>query len=232
MTAICKQKQQAPLPVLCCAILMAGINLHAQSVANLDAPSTTNETASAPSTPVSVPGGVTIHPNGIITLFGESQVLFKTEDPATSQQKSYLLSEKQRRDGIEVVTINASTSVVIFNNHGIKQELRLPKGSIVSYSESSTGTNSFPPEIPRPDGVGGGYPPYLGGDENTGQLTSKKRLTPDQQILMIEAQRAYYRAKGDPDSLRLANALPPTAMTPEDAYDLTPGNATPAPDVQ
>ncbi len=71
-----------------------------------------------------------ITPNGIMTIFGEVQVLFKVAGapkpggpPPTDE--SYILSEGQRQDDIEVVKIDEKNSIVTFNNHGETQQLPL-----------------------------------------------------------------------------------------------------------
>jgi hypothetical protein len=71
-----------------------------------------------------------ITPNGIMTIFGELQVLFKVAGapkpggpPPTDE--SYILSEGQRQDDIEVVKIDEKNSIVTFNNHGETQQLPL-----------------------------------------------------------------------------------------------------------
>jgi hypothetical protein len=75
-----------------------------------------------------------ITPNGIITLFGKSQVLFKvTSTPLAGQpspkERSYRLGEGERQDGIEVQQIDVRAALITFNNHGIVQELGLTIGS-------------------------------------------------------------------------------------------------------
>jgi hypothetical protein len=167
---------------------------------------------------------------GIMSIFGSPEVIFKVTEPSGSSEKEYVLSEKQRRGEIEVVAINLTNGMVIFNNHGVRQEIPLPHASV--FGTGTPDADGLPvssphPDIPRPGGLGSGTPSYLGGDQNTGQ-SSQPPLAPDQQILMIEAQRAYYKSKGDPESLRLANSLPPTAMSPENAYELPSDNSAPA----
>jgi hypothetical protein len=71
-----------------------------------------------------------ITPNGIMTILGEVQVLFKvagTPKPGgpPSADESYILSEGQRQDDIEVVKIDEKNSIVTFNNHGETQQLPL-----------------------------------------------------------------------------------------------------------
>ena len=70
-----------------------------------------------------------ITPNGIMSAFGHLQVLFKVAIPAKPGQpakdQSYILSEGQAQDDIEVTKIDEKGSVVTFNNHGTVQELPL-----------------------------------------------------------------------------------------------------------
>jgi hypothetical protein len=75
-----------------------------------------------------------ITPNGIMSIFGQLQVLFKVAGTAKPGQPakddSYILSEGQRQDEIEVIQIDEKTSLVTFNNHGIVQELPLIKANV------------------------------------------------------------------------------------------------------
>ena len=68
-----------------------------------------------------------ITPNGIMSIFGQLQVLFKVAGTAKPGQpakdESYILSEGQRQDEIEVIQIDEKASLVTFNNHGTVQEL-------------------------------------------------------------------------------------------------------------
>ena len=65
-----------------------------------------------------------ITPNGIMSIFGQLQVLFKVS-PKPGQpggkEDSYVLSEGQSQDEIEVVHINEKAGIVTFNNHGTVQ---------------------------------------------------------------------------------------------------------------
>ena len=67
---------------------------------------------------------VKITPNGIMTIFGQLQVLFKVAGKPPGQD-AYILTEGQRQDDIEVTKIDEKTGVVTFNNHGIVQTLPL-----------------------------------------------------------------------------------------------------------
>jgi hypothetical protein len=70
----------------------------------------------------------TITPNGIMSVSGSAQTLFKVTDnqpgrPAS--EKSYMLGEGQSEDDIKVVQIDEKNAVVTFNNHGMVQQLPL-----------------------------------------------------------------------------------------------------------
>ena len=92
-----------------------------------------------------------ITPNGIMSLFGELQVLFKVSIPPKSGQpphdESYTLSEGERQDDIEVVKIDEKASTITFNNHGTIQELPL-----------ASAPNVNTPALPVSSGPGMGNP--------------------------------------------------------------------------
>ena len=77
-----------------------------------------------------------ITPNGIMSIFGQLQVLFKVAGTAKPGQPakddSYILSEGQRQDEIEVVHIDEKAGLVTFNNHGTVQELSLVKANALA----------------------------------------------------------------------------------------------------
>jgi hypothetical protein len=74
--------------------------------------------------------------NGITTIFGSAQALFYVDvpprPPVPATQKSYILTEGQRQDDIEVTHIDLAKSVVTFNNHGVVQQLPLVKAGPIS----------------------------------------------------------------------------------------------------
>ena len=87
-----------------------------------------------------------ITPNGIMTIFGRLQVLFKVavKPPSGQPQKdaSYVMNEGERQDEITVLKIDSKAGVVTFNNHGTVQELSLVPAT------SSSGSPA-PPGSPR-----------------------------------------------------------------------------------
>src|ERR1035437_596394 len=123
------------------AVLLAGASAHAGEVAASDKPYAAmvarnifnlvpipaNTAPEAP--PTDPPPKIT--PNGIMSIFGKLQVLFKVaaDKPKPGQppakEEAYVLSEGERQDEIEVTKIDEPASLVTFNNHGVVQELPL-----------------------------------------------------------------------------------------------------------
>ena len=109
-----------------------------------------------------------ITPNGIMTIFGQLQALFKVSvKPPPGQpakDASYVLGVGERQDDIEVIKIDEQGGVVTFNNHGTIQELPL----IATPASSGTpqpGPITAPganPGIPPPRPRGFGAPPAAG----------------------------------------------------------------------
>jgi hypothetical protein len=182
-----------------------------------------------------------ITPNGIMDVFGHLQVLFKAPDSGKPpKDNSYILSEGQRQDDIEVMKIDEKAGLVTFNNHGTVQELAL-----ASTPASSAPAATMRPNIPipnfHPNGNNGnrfGGPGNFGGNGgNFGRLnrgggnggnnpngstggnysaqSQQPTITPEQQVIMIEAQRMQYQNENNP----IAKLLPITAMTPPDGNE-------------
>jgi hypothetical protein len=84
------------------------------------------DSSSATQTPVNLPK---ITPNGITTLFGHPEVLFKTSGGGRPGQQAkdnyYDLSEGQIQDDIEVTHVDAKAGIVTFKNHDVVQTLPL-----------------------------------------------------------------------------------------------------------
>jgi hypothetical protein len=163
--------------------------------------------------PVEAPPKITL--DGIMCITGQWQVVFKIAGAVKTGQPSggtsYILGEGQRQDGIEVVQIDKTAGLVAFENQGVMQTIFLTNAPAVATSGAAT--RSYKPDMVGAVG-NGRMPPYLGGSVgNTGHP-----MTKEQQIQMIEAQRAYYNSQNDPESRRLARSLPPTALTPPDAF--------------
>ena len=206
-------------------------------------------------TPTEPPPKIT--PNGIMSIFGKWQVLFKvagTPKPGQpAKDESYILSEGQRQDEIEVIQIDEKANLVTFNNHGTVQELPLVKAN-ASAASTPTGRAVPNPNFAAPNGetsgrgrLGGGPAGGPGSARNrsrgdssalttvptrggySGQATqAQNAMTPEEQALMIEANRMLTQKQVDEGSYP---PLPPTVLTPPDAtaHNGMPLIATPLP---
>lgn len=86
-----------------------------------------------PAVPAEPPPKIT--PNGIMSIFGSLQALFKVSVTVPGKpptEKSYMLSEGQREDDIEVTKIDEKNAIITFDNHGTVQELPLANGQASS----------------------------------------------------------------------------------------------------
>ena len=105
------------------------------------------------SAPVEPPSKITL--NGIMNIFGTRQALFYVEvpprPPAPATQKSYVLSEGQQQDDIEVTRIDEKKGVVTFNNHGVEQEIPLVKAAPIT-TPTPVVMNTFAPPVGAPNG--------------------------------------------------------------------------------
>jgi hypothetical protein len=140
--------------------------------------------------PVDTTPPSTITPNGIMTIFGGTpQVLFKVavppHPPEPATEKSYILSEGQRQDDIEVTRIDEKAGIVTFRNHGVVQQIPLVKAPpittptpVVINSGTPGGMNpgyaaraAVPGGYGGPGGPGGGnYAGYGGGSSPNSNL--------------------------------------------------------------
>lgn len=195
--------------------------------------------------PLDVAPPSNITPDGIMTIFGTRQVLFKVavppRPPAPATEKSYILSEGQRQDDIEVVRIDEKTGVVTFNNHGVVQEIPLVKAPPITTPTPVVMNSGFAAPAAAP----GSYNRYGGGGNaarfgnrfgqnrsmgnnggNVGQnnfggnfgntstgggLTggqAQSQLTPEEQTILIAAQKAQAKQNGDP----VWRIYPPTPL--------------------
>ena len=211
-----------------------------------------------------------ITPNGIMTILGKLQALYKVAGTAKPGQPAkddfYILSEGQRQDEIEVTHIDEKASLVTFNNHGTVQELLLvkanpppvstptpaqgrpvpqnftaPNGENNSRIPSRLGGGPGGPGAARNRGRGDGSPlttvptSGLGGGMNSGssfntmpastsyggQQQPQNTMSPEAQVIMMEAQRAQWQKEGNP----AAAIIPPTGLTPQNR----PGGMPPIP---
>jgi hypothetical protein len=194
--------------------------------------------------------------NGIMTIFGKVQVLFKVAGVARPGQppkdESYVMSEGDRQDDIEVVKIDEQAATITFNNHGVVQQLALVAGT-ASGGTPPPAPPSFgaPPAMPRPAvapvagspatiGFGGrfgrgrslpgsgnpgagGAPGFGGGGTAPGSSDAPQpQLTPEQQVINMESQRAKLMDEGN----SAAMIIPTTPLTSQvigEGGDTPPG---------
>jgi hypothetical protein len=171
--------------------------------------------------------------NGIMSIFGQPQVLFKVDIEAWSgkpaKEQSYILTEGERQDDIEVTHIDEKTGTVTFNNHGTVQDITLVNGSASSTATSgATGINM--PGAGGNNGMSGitriGGRDYIGagprnrfGFQTTASPqnytpSQQPAMSPEEQIIAIEANRELTKQQVIQGEMP---PLPPTEMTPPDA---------------
>ncbi|MGC9944626.1 MAG: hypothetical protein ABSE48_22615 [Verrucomicrobiota bacterium] len=177
-----------------------------------------------------------ITPNGIMKLFGQLQVLFKVATPPKPGQppgdQSYVMSEGDRQDGIAVNKIDDESGIITFDNHGVIQQLALQATPDVSTPAAGSGPNATPPMRrflggrfgrDRSQAGGGGGPVATGGTPSApGSSASAPgygaqihpnanpdALTPEAQVILMEANRQQLQQQGDPT----AKLIPPTEIT-------------------
>jgi hypothetical protein len=185
-----------------------------------------------------------ITPNGIMSIFGHLQVLFKVAPKAGqpgAKEESYILSEGQRQDEIEVIQIDEKNSLVTFNNHGTVQELPLAKANAPAVNTPvATQGRPFPtPNSAAPNGENNGRIPVRFGGRSAGgpgaaqnrgmgdgtplttaptsriynPASQPNQMTAEQTAAIIELQRLAYQSENNP----LAKILPPTKLTPRNS---------------
>ncbi|HXR46062.1 MAG TPA: hypothetical protein VN784_01370 [Candidatus Limnocylindrales bacterium] len=205
--------------------------------------------------------------NGIMTILGTAQALFYVDvpprPPLPATQKSYILSEGQGQDDIEVTHIDLKNNVVTFNNHGVVQEMPLVKAAPITtptpvvMNPSGPAMNAGFAGRGGPGGFGGpggggnlarfgnnpGQNRNMGNDGGnagqnnfgntgpggvTGSSTvgqAQSQLSPEEQTLLIAAQKAQLKQNNDPmwkifptteldEAAGTVNTTPPGAATP------------------
>jgi hypothetical protein len=162
--------------------------------------------------PVDPPPKITA--NGITSILGQLQALFKVSFPAKAGQpakdQSYMLSEGERQDDIEVTKIDEVAATITFDNHGTIQEIPLV---VAKDTGSGPGPISGGPRNPFAPGAPGGFPsprrpggfagvgtmggvpaPMPQANNNNGNNNQAYQpdsdLAPEEQAVLIEAERA------------------------------------------
>ena len=188
---------------------------------------------------------VKITPNGIMSIFGQLQVLYKVAGK-TPGQDAYTLSEGERQDDIEVTKIDEKAGIVTFNNHGVVQALPLvpatptstpavmpsfapgnPNGSGIQSGRNSGGTgfdNAFGRRNGRGRGGNGGTNGNNPGADDGSGLRSIPTRDAASQIpegMTPEVQTIAIEANRELTKQQVLEGtmppLPVTEMTPNDA---------------
>jgi hypothetical protein len=169
-----------------------------------------------------------------------------------AKQESYILAEGQRDGDIEVVSIDENAGVVKITNRGSPETLDFvnngakivntgpgpaagapgmvaPQGGIPGQQLGGPGPGgmkSIPPRIPRTANPGANQEsPTFAGQPPTSPLSShERRLSPEEQTIMMEVERERTRPQVTEG---LLPPLPPTELTPEGS----PGFVPPSGDV-
>jgi len=123
--------------------------------------------------PVEPPVKITL--NGIMDVFGQVKALYKVAGKGPGKEDSYMLTEGQGNDGIDVVKIDVKKGEVTFNNHGVPQVVALAVAAASSLPAAVTAAlpgNSVIQGIPAatPSGTFGssGFSTTFGGRPATG----------------------------------------------------------------
>jgi hypothetical protein len=155
--------------------------------------------------------------DGITSILGDWEVLFKVGEvnPAGAVVKEHfsILRQNETDDGIKVVSIDSDVGTVTFINHGTIQEIPLPKTTRLALEEPILSYGDTLPKSYPPAFIRARTPDYLGGGPD-GISNGQPMTNAEDRAILIEAQRAYLKSNHDP----AADALPPTALTPDDSF--------------
>ncbi|HYG21977.1 MAG TPA: hypothetical protein VEH04_04280 [Verrucomicrobiae bacterium] len=181
---------------------------------------------------------------GITTILGNKRALLKAQIPARAgeqaKDESYMLTEGQRADGLEIKSIDVQGGKVVVDNNGITETLDFVNNG-AKLLASAAPASSTPGVIPPPAGPGagnatGGLPNLprpmpsrqvrtggpsdaaIGSNNTTaGQAAASAALqfqnpvSPDEQTAMIELQRLHLQDQGKHEEAAL---FPMTELTP------------------
>jgi hypothetical protein len=184
-------------------------------------------TPPGPTVPVDPPPKIIA--NGIMSIFGRLQALYKVTETVPGQspkEKSYILTVGQREDDIEVVKIDDKANIVTFNNHGTVQDIPLTNGAAAPGAPlpaaaggisvpmnrfgnpNLRGRGPVPPIAPAAAPVANNGPAILGAGPafmGSGQ-PAQAAMTPDDLQALIAAKHAAAQAAGS----AIAPLFPPT----------------------
>lgn len=164
---------------------------------------------------------------GITTIFGEPEALFKVSgvrrEGRPPEDESYIFTEGEAEDDVEVTAIDVKNSKVTFVNHGETQVIPLVAGV------ATTGPEPTYPGIHHEPGRFGRFPMQQTSDHFQPRYPGYNpnspinRLSPDDRAALIAAQHAQYQQQGNP----MANLFPPTQYDQQAQQAATGNNGNP-----
>ena len=156
---------------------------------------------------------------GITTIFGPAEALFKVagvkREGKPPPDESYIFTEGESQDDVEVTAIDTVKNLVTFNNHGTVQQIPLAAG-VASGGGSAPSQPGF--ASPRPFGRPFGRPGFGGpgnlpggfqrpaGNNQNNNSANQPMLTGDDQAALISAQRAQAEQQGN----SMSSIFPPS----------------------
>ena len=169
----------------------------------------------APATP---PPKIT--PNGIMTIFGKLQALFKVAGTAKpgqpAKEESYIMGVGERQDDIEVQKIDEKAAIITFNNHGTIQKLPLIAGTATG-GEPAPAPGGLPGlPMPRSSNVpppsNGASSVGFGGRFGHGQGNPNSAAAGARRMVYVSSAHVYGALAGHIDETMPANPLSDYAL--------------------
>ncbi len=160
-----------------------------------------------------------ITPNGIISLFGKLEVLFKVAVKPTPGQpakdESHVMGEGERENDIEVIRIDQAGEKITFRNHGELQELALAEAPKIT-TPAATVAGGIP--IPAGASAGGLNPTAASrfgrpaGSTVTKGTAAASNATPTEPVAATTGDRQIYNPAADVKPPGTANLAPEDAV--------------------
>jgi hypothetical protein len=141
---------------------------------------------------------------GITTIFGPAEALYKVgaynKNGKQVPDQSYILTEGEGQDDVEVTAIDTQKNIVTFNNHGETQVIPLTDGVATGGGSGPSGGPGGPPGMmrrfgggfPRPGGGPGGFQPRVGGGYNGGGFNNPNGNSPSSYGQQVNSSGSGY----------------------------------------
>jgi len=176
--------------------------------------------------------------DGITSILGRRQVLMKIAQPP-NQVASYVLSEGERVDEIEVIEVNEKAASVKFKNHGTEQVIGISTNTVAASMPPGLPQPGVPPPmvkgmpppsattipprslrrppsaLPLPMPTAEAPQPQLAAPQTVAPPTPPvpvQEIDPGTQTIMMELERERLKGQGDP----IHALIPPTELTPQE----------------